>query len=120
VNQEPRQNRAGHPCPPWCVTDHDAQLFPGHFTTSHGGPATPLQVTERAYVSVRPCYVPSRAPEVQVTHSGVASIFLKPATAEGLAGLLDALADAAPADVRALAAAIRQAAAITDAKGASS
>ena len=115
TDQAPRQNHDGHPCPPWCVTDHGQELTPGHLIRSHVGHSTSLQVSERAHVLTRPCHAPSREPEVQITLSGVAAIFVAPASADGLAALIDALSDAAPADVRALAAAIRQAAAdITD------
>jgi hypothetical protein len=62
-------------------------------------------------VTARACHVTSRQPEVQVTLSGVGSVFVAPPAAQDLASLIDALADAAPADVRQLAAAIRQAAA---------
>jgi hypothetical protein len=112
-----RANRDGHPCPPWCTIDHDQELIPGRFSAAHGADTASRRVTEREYVSARPCQTPSRSPEVQVTWSGHDSIFLAPAGAECLAGLLDVIADAAPADVRELAAAIRQAAAqITDAE----
>jgi hypothetical protein len=119
ASQKPRQNREGHPCPPWCTTDHGQGPFPGHFWTGHGGDGVSLEVGKHVYVSVRPCHVTSREPEVQVTHSGHGGVFLAPSSAECLAGLLDALADAAPADVRQLAAAVRQAAAgITSTNGA--
>jgi hypothetical protein len=110
-DQAPRQNRKGHPCPPWCVTDHDEELVPGHFTEGHGGEGEALNVSGHNWVTARACHVMSRQPEVQVTLSGVGSVFVAPPAAEDLAGLVDALADAAPADVRQLAAAIRQAAA---------
>jgi SAM-dependent methyltransferase len=42
-SQPARQNRKGHPCPPWCITDHDEQLVPGHFTESHGGETVPVE-----------------------------------------------------------------------------
>jgi len=121
ASQEPRQNRDGHPCPPWCTVDHDEELVSGRRAVAHGGDGTWLRVSGRAYVSARPCHVTSREPEVQITLSGVAAIFIRPASADGLAALLDALADAALADVRQLAAAIRKAAAdITSTDGAQS
>jgi uncharacterized protein CbrC (UPF0167 family) len=110
-DQAPRQNRNGHLCPPWCVTDHDAQLVPGHFTEAHGGDGESFNVSGHNWVTARPCHVTSRQPEVQVTLCGVGSVFVAPPAAQDLASLIDALADAAPADVRQLAASIRKAAA---------
>jgi len=118
-SQPTRTNRDGHPCPPWCVVDHDEELVPGHFTQSHGGEGESLNVSGHNWVTARPAHVLSRQPEVQVTLSGVGSVFVAPPAAEDLASLVDALADAAPADVRQLAAAIRKAAGqITAAGGA--
>jgi hypothetical protein len=116
-DQAPRQNRDGHPCPPLCTTDHDQELFPGHFIESHGADSEFIEVGGYDRVSARACQVPSRQPEVQVTLSGKCSVFAAPPRAEELASLIEALADATPDQHRELAAAIRQAAAqITEAE----
>jgi hypothetical protein len=113
ASQEPRQNRDGHPCPPWCTADHDGQLFPGYFTKSHGGENTLAGFD--LPISVRPSLAPSwDAPRVQV--AGVApSLFLEDGAS--LAELIDRLAGATPEQHRELAAAIRKAAAVIEDAG---
>jgi hypothetical protein len=109
-SQPARTNRDGHPCPPWCVTDHDEQLIPGHFSTAHGaagefiGPASARAILHPAA---------GDAAEVQVCTSGIdgGSLFLEPVKAGYLARMVEDLASATPETHRELAAAIRQAAA---------
>jgi hypothetical protein len=106
-SQPARQNRKGHPCPPWCITDHDEQLVPGHFTESHGGETVPVEGD--VLLSARACMAPAwDGPRVQV--SGRKGSFFTE-HADQLAGLIEQLASAPPERHLELAAAIRQAAA---------
>ena len=43
-DQAPRQNRDGHPCPPWCETDHDEVHGPAGTYLFHGGPPADIEV----------------------------------------------------------------------------
>jgi hypothetical protein len=110
-DQAPRQNRDGYPCPPWCVTDHDQELIPGHFTTAHGGEGVSV-----CWISARAVLHPARGDrdaEVQVSVPGIdgGSLFLEAKRAGYLAILVGELAEATPEQHRELAAAIRQVAA---------
>ena len=115
--QAPRQNRDGHPCPPWCVVEHDQQLMPGYFNTSHAAESVRIHLT-----SVRAVLQPAVGnAKVQVCTPGRGggSVFLEATTAGYLAVLIEELADATPDQYRELAAAIRKAAAdITSTDGA--
>jgi len=116
-DQAPRQNRDGHPCPPWCVTDHDKEMISGHFPAAHGAESTSVR-----WINARAVLHPARGgAEVQVSVPGIdgGSLFLEAKHAGYLAILVEALADATPDQHRELAAAIRKAAAqITAAGGA--
>jgi hypothetical protein len=108
-DQAPRQNRDGHPCPPWCVTDHGKYSF-------HGGEQTTVEAPEYRTFHVRAVQhlVPGQ-PEIQVAADGIASVRL--GDAADLAAIIEQLAAATPQQHRQLAAAIRQAAArITEAQ----
>jgi hypothetical protein len=109
ADTETRGNRDGHPCPPWCTADHDRELIPGYFETTHG--------SEGAFIgpaSARAVLCPSSEDaEVQICVSGrnAGSLFLDARHAGYLAILVEDLADATPEAHRELAAAIRKAAA---------
>ena len=42
--QARRQNRDGHPCPPWCETGHDEVHGPAGTYLFHGGPPADIEV----------------------------------------------------------------------------
>ena len=123
-DQGPRQNSSGHPCPPWCTRDHSAD-GPGRVV--HRGTNVRIEVPgadgipER--VIVAPVHLGSAdaSSEINVygTGGGVPpNLWLTPRDAEQIAALVDAIVTATRAQRRALAAAIRQAAAdITDESG---
>jgi len=103
-NQAPRQNRDGHPCPPWCVTDHDQFSF-------HGAERIAVPVAEYRTFHVRAIQFPvPRQPEIQLAGDGMVSV--RSDQAEDLAAIVEQLAAATPEQHRELAAAIRQAAAV--------
>jgi hypothetical protein len=119
-----RANRDGHPCPPWCQTDHDEILsLAGHFLF-HGGPpadieltgktSAPDKITARAFHVGDPRFeaVVSVAALRHGTDGQQPHLWLTPGDAGDLAGLVDMLAGATPARHRELAAAIRRAAAV--------
>jgi hypothetical protein len=116
-SQPTRQNRDGHPCPPWCTTDHDQELVPGHFATAHGAEGASVR-----WINARAVLHPTRGDvevQVSVPGSNAGSLFLEAKHAGYLAILAETLADATPDEHRELAAAIRKAAAdITAAGGA--
>lgn len=106
-----RANRDGHPCPSWCVTDHDHELIPGSFSDTHDSG----KVHAALVAMVSAVLFPSGdGPEVQVCTPAAdgGSIFLPARKAGYLAVLIRELADATPEHHRELAAAIRQAAAV--------
>jgi hypothetical protein len=114
-DQAPRQNRDGHPCPPWCTVDHDKELIPGHFSNSHGAEGVSVRS-----IHARAVLNPARGEAVvQVSVPGInaGSLFLEAEHAGYLAILAEVLADATPDQHRELAAAIRQAAAQITAEG---
>ena len=43
-NQAPRQNAEGHPCPPWCQTDHGEVRGPAGTFRFHGGAPADIEV----------------------------------------------------------------------------
>lgn len=90
-------------CPPWCVTDHDQFSF-------HGSAQVTVEAPRYRHCRVRAVrHAAHGGPQVQVAAGGVISV---PADrAADLASLIEQLADATPGQHRALAAAIRQAAA---------
>jgi hypothetical protein len=96
-----RQNSKGDPCPSWCVTDHDRYDF-------HG--SEPVSVTAADYWTYRASAVRFWEGDDRVAVSGCGQFYVSAEGAEDLAGTLDRLAGGKPEDLRALAAAIRQAA----------
>jgi hypothetical protein len=129
-DQAPRQNRKGHPCPPWCQIDHDEVHGASHSYLFHGGPITRVEMRgKRAALPSDEIFArafhagdPDDKPVVAVSSYRIGAagqdpgIWLGPADAGDLAGLVEMLASATPAQHRQLAAAIRQAAAeITEA-----
>jgi hypothetical protein len=124
-----RANREGHPCPPWCVTDHETDHGSGHRFIFHGTETTRVDVPGK--VKGIPDVIFTRAihpgwpdcePQVAVsaTRQGTdgpgPNAWISPRDAEDLAAIVEMLAKASPAQHRLLAAAIRQAAAtITEA-----
>jgi hypothetical protein len=127
ASQAPRQNQEGHPCPSWCVTDHDTPQFSDGtgFRTHLGARAVimPAAGPRLARIAAYPASDTAGLPEVNVHASAydkpeVADGYVIPDDPEALALLVELLADATPDQHRELAAAIRKAAAdITDANG---
>jgi len=105
-----RVNRDGHPCPPWCASDHDEELAPGHFYVTHSTDHALVLLGEYDRVRVSGVLFPSDGKGAVHVSGGDAPLFVDPKHAEGLAALADLLAGATPEQHRALAAAIRQAA----------
>ena len=128
-SQAPRQNRDGHPCPPWCQTDHEEVHGPAGHLRAHWGIRVTIEVPGRsAYLEDQITAGPVHdGAERGAPHVGVFAIrygrddqdpqlLLKPGDAEDLAAILDILDDWS--QVRELAAAIRKAAAgMTDETG---
>jgi hypothetical protein len=122
-SQAPRQNSKGHPCPPWCTRDH---LEDGPVSIAHRGAMSRIEmpgadcVPDVIMASPAHLGIEGEATEVSVhaiRHGSKAhpALWLAPADAEQLAGLVEMLAKATPARHRELAAALRKAAAgITD------
>jgi hypothetical protein len=110
-DQAPRRNRDGHPCPPWCVTDHGTFSF-------HGAERISVQTAEYRTYRVRAIqYATHGGPNIQVAGNGMVTI--PSDNAEDLAAIIEELAGATPEEHHQLAAAIRRAAAqITAAGGA--
>lgn len=126
-DQAPRQNRDGHPCPPWCETDHKEVHGPAGPYMFHGGPVTRIEVDGKTSlpdeIITRAFHVgdPRWEPVVSVaairrgTGAKDPNIWLSPADAKDLAAIIDMIDDWD--QVRQLIAAIRQAAAqITEAQ----
>ena len=114
-SRPPRTNRWGHPCPPWCATDHSVPV-----AQSHWGTATFIEVlgtgrTPDRIVSASHLASERDKPEVSVTTVRHGSeppwLWLSPAVAGHLAGIVEMLAGATPDQHRELAEAIRKAAA---------
>lgn len=115
-----RRNADGHPCPPWCITDHHRGAMP-----------TQVHMSERASVKTDPRHphdmievgaldvgTPRYEHEPMVTVAGfrlgadrAPSLWVKHHDAVNVAALVDMLATATPEQHHELAAAIRQAAA---------
>jgi hypothetical protein len=118
ASQEPRHNRLGHPCPPWCVVDHEKYEF-------HGGAIAGVEMPGKMrsmpdVIRARPVQLGERGypPAVSVSGTrrgrggdGDPDMWLGVRDALNLAGLVEMLAAATPARHRELAAAIRKAAA---------
>ena len=119
-----RANRAGQPCPPWCATDHHREITPGTYLSSHAGPSTDIggfRGHPHDMISAVAVQFPSSGRQevlIRGYRSGREdpdpSTYIRPDEAEGLAGLVEQLAGATPAQHRALAAAIRAAAAMIE------
>ncbi len=121
----PRQNRDGHPCPPWCVTDHETVQYGTDGTYGfHGSARTYIKLRSRSArledeISVRAIRYGCEEPEPHVALAGTVFGAGAPAPRldvagddmEGLAVMVEMLARATPGQHRQLAAAIRQAAA---------
>jgi hypothetical protein len=112
----PRQNSEGHPCPPWCETDHDVPAS----ALSHWGRTASIELPAQRpdRISVRAVHLGATSDRAEVcVAAGELSLWLKPDDAKALAAIIDM-----PDDwdqVRELVAAIRRAAAgITDTNGA--
>ena len=120
-DQAPRQNRVGHLCPPWCVTDHGTPVS----SLSHCGTAVTIDLPATGRISARAAHLGSAADraEVSVTafrHGGrgeVPDLRLSARDAKHLGAIIDMLDDWD--EVCGLVAAIRKAAAdITSTDGA--
>ena len=117
-----RQNDQGHPCPPWCQTDHEEVHGPGGRFRAHWGIRVTIDVPGKSaclkdQIVAGPVH---DGAERGAPHVGVLAIrygrddqdpqvLLKPGDAEDLAAILDMLDDWS--QVRELVAAIRKAAA---------
>jgi hypothetical protein len=105
------------PCPPWCTNAHVPGANLG-FRGDHTGPIAAMPISRRTRILIRGIHLEhSAAAEPQVLVIGMdddadPAVYLKSSDAVAVADLLYMLADAAPADVRSVAAAIRQAAAV--------
>jgi hypothetical protein len=116
--QAPRQNRDGHPCPPWCEVDHVEPVR--GIVLGHHGTKAPLIEAGTGYVHASAYHHGFSGAMPQVALSGLdtsGAALVSAEHAEILAVIIGQLADATPDQHRELAAAIRQAAAqIADAE----
>jgi hypothetical protein len=119
-DQAPRQNRDGHPCPPWCTTDHGTPVS----SLSHWGMAVTIELPGTGRISARAAHLGSAADRAQVSVTAfrhgsrgeVPDLRLSARDAKYLAAIINMLDDWD--EVRGLVAAIRKAAAdITDQTG---
>jgi hypothetical protein len=97
----PRQNAEGSACPPWCATDHEKWQF-------HDSEWIEVEAPQYASNYVRAIRYRDNAPPVVA----VSALAVSLDEARYLAGLIEQLATATPDQHRALAKAIRQAAAL--------
>jgi hypothetical protein len=113
-----RTSRDGHPCPSWCTADH--QRSDGH-TAPSVRVAVPGAVPglDDKFL-VYPWQSPGCAPEIVAVvlrygrqHKDDLAVYYAARDAGHLAGLVEMLAAATPGQHRELAAAIREAAAVT-------
>ena len=113
-SQATRQNAEGHPCPPWCVTDHSEQRH-GPSAGYHGS-ESPLIHTPSGYVNATAYQngFSDDEPQIAVTClNGPAGCLMTAVRDAGfLAATVEDLAEATPEQHREFAAAIRQAAAV--------
>lgn len=100
----PRTNSAGHPCPPWCVTEHD-ELTPSHF-----GEQRAIRLGGEHDDRICAAAVARRGP------GALARVSVR--EAEDLAAIIGMLGAATPDQRRELAEAIRAAAAVIAGAGA--
>jgi Domain of unknown function (DUF6907) len=121
-DQAPRQNRDGHPCPPWCTTDHAKPISESALRASYHSTEPPTIGTPAGYVQAVAYQNGFNDAPAQVWLGGLelrGGLMIAPETAVGMAALAEMLADATPDQHRELAAQIRKAAAqITAAGGA--
>jgi hypothetical protein len=111
-----RMNRQGSPCPPWCTRDHDEELYPGASSATHSsayaagsvpfGPRAWVIADGNTYKFTAPM-----PPKVGASAGTGAAYFAELGNAEELAMLIEQLAECQPEELRALAAAVRAAAA---------
>lgn len=104
-----RANQAGNPCPPWCTTDH------AKIQTHMSDPMTSgLPWESRVRIVQSASSYRSERPTVSVSKIA-ATVLLDHSDAEGLAGLLEELADGCtPDQLRELADEVRAAASVID------
>lgn len=101
AGEKPRANRDGHPCPPWCTSEHDDGVI-GHYGDYMASASLRLGAVKASWFPGQPIEVRLDGPEGQV--------LLCPEHADRLAGVLEALpSTVSPVD---LAAQLRAAAAI--------
>ena len=106
MTDTPRTNRDGHPCPSWCVTDHDRFSF-------HTSETITAEAPRYRSCHVRAIrYATHGGPQVQVAADGL--IRVDAGDAGDLAAIIEQLADATPDEHRELAAVIRKTAADID------
>ena len=113
-DQAPRQNRDGHPCPPWCEVDHEKPVTRAGLLAGHHVTRVPVIEAGAGYVHASACQdgfsadAPQIALSARRTHG---SVLVGVRYAENLAVIIEQLATATPDQHRELAAVIRQAAA---------
>lgn len=109
-----RVNRQGSPCPPWCTRDHGEELYPGAMSSTHSSAyaAGSVPFGPRAW-AIAGGHVSEFAqpPKVGASAGTGAVYFAELGDAEELAVLLEELAGRKPEELRALAGAVRAAAA---------
>lgn len=92
---EPRANRNGDPCPPWCVQDHNELLIAGkpEFGYMNGHVSDPVtgQLGLRAEVRVRRSGLAGEPAAVDVTRYTLPVLSLHHEKATALAALLESL-----------------------------
>jgi hypothetical protein len=116
-DQAARQNRNGHPCPPWCAADHDDGSLAADAHVSHtGGIDFGDSGLDSIWVGAILDEYHDGRPAVAVTghryrQPGSPQVQVPGIHAEALAAIVAMLAASTPEQHRELAAAIRQAAA---------
>ena len=123
-SQAARVNCNGHPCPPWCVIDHDTPHSGGRTYEFHGAETASIAVPGKVgwpdRISARAVHSGQHedsTPCVSLSacrygrNDSDPSAWLRPGDARDVAGIIDMLAGATKAQHRELAAAIRKAAA---------
>ncbi len=129
ASRAPRGNRGGHPCPPWCATDHEEVHGEAGTYRFHGGTAVRIEVPGEIRgvpdeIRARPVHDGTADGTPLVSVSGTRygrsygtggadpHVWLGLRDAEDLAGLVEMLAAATPDQHRELAGAIRAATAV--------
>jgi hypothetical protein len=124
ADQPPRQNSRGHPCPDWCVTDHETVHGEAGTHDHHGGVPADIRVPGELAslpdeIGVWPLHYGLDDREAVVAVRGVRRqadygypyLRVSVADAGELAALVEMLAEATPEAHRELAGALRKAAA---------